>query len=610
MVSGNRYRLNTDGEPINNPAVRWPLAKGEMATRVREHAWADTPLGPVETWPPSLKSVVDVLLENGFPMVAMWGPDLIQIYNDPYREIIDARHPAALGRATRDTWPDYWPEVSPLLDRVWAGETIRRVDADFRVTRGGTTQDAWFELSYSPLRDESGAVAGALATALETTERVRTATALRDSEDRLRALVQDLEELHAQRESLLAVTAEARAEAEKANRAKDQFLITLSHELRTPLAPILLWARAMRDGHVPPHESGHAIDAIVLSAESQLQLIEDLRDLSRLESGRTQLDRRSNSVEDVARTAMDVIRPTARAKSVVVELDVTPALGHAVFDRGRLQQVFWNLLSNAVKFTPEEGRVWFRVRRRDGELEATVGDTGQGIEADFLPHLFQQFRQAHTHERLRYGGLGVGLALCRHLVELHGGTIEGHSDGPGRGAVFIVRMPWMTPDAAEAAGETGADGAIGAAGTALTGLKVLLVEDDENMRDIMRWTLEGAGATVVSAGSGTEALSVLDARDEVATPPDVMICDLGLPGMSGYDLMERLGADRRARGARAIPACAVSAFARDEDRRRAIDAGFDSYIAKPMTAQRLIEAVEELAAVASIDDLRDAGDRA
>ncbi|HMF40443.1 MAG TPA: ATP-binding protein [Polyangia bacterium] len=569
---------------------------------MREHAWANTPLGAIESWPQSLKTVVDLALASGFPMMVMWGPDLIQIYNDPYREILEeARHPAALGQPARKTWSDYWSGVSAIFDRVSKGETVRQVDARYRMMRGGTAAEVWFELSYSPLRDESGAIAGALVTALETTERVRSSAALRESEERLRAMLEDLEELHGQREHLLAATSEARAEAEKANRAKDQFLITLSHELRTPLAPILLWGRALRDGHVPPHDVGHAVDAIVLSAESQLQLIEDLRDLSRLESGRTQLDRRSNSVEDVARAALEVIRPTARAKGVIVELDVTPDLGQAVFDRGRLQQVWWNLLSNAVKFTPEGGHVWLRVRRRDAQLEAMVADTGQGIEADFLPHLFQRFRQGHTHERLRYGGLGVGLALCRHLVELHGGIIEGQSDGPGRGAVFIVRMPWITPDAASDGETRETTGGADAAATALNGLTVLLVEDDENMRDIMRWTLERAGAAVVGVGSGTEALSLLEAGDGSDGGPDVMICDLGLPGMDGYHLIERVGEDRRARGAKAIPACAVSAFARDEDRTRAIDAGFDSYLAKPMTAQRLIEAVEELAAVAETD---------
>jgi CheY-like chemotaxis protein len=266
-----------------------------------------------------------------------------------------------------------------------------------------------------------------------------------------------------------------------------------------------------------------------------------------LKSGRVHLDRRSNSVEDIARGALEVIAPSADAKGVAVTLDVPPDLGSAMLDRGRFQQVLWNLLSNAVKFTPEGGKVSLRIRKDAGQLEAVVADNGQGIEADFLPHLFQRFRQADMRERRRYSGLGVGLALCRHLVELHGGTVEGFSEGAGRGAVFTVRIPWIEPTDETFGDATDVAGADNAQAT-LRGLKVLLVEDDDNMRDILRWTLEGAGATVVPVGSGTDALAAIDAGDRNNTVPDVMVCDLGLPGMNGYELMERVVDHRRARG--------------------------------------------------------------
>ena len=342
---------------------------------------------------------------------------------------------------------------------------------DWRVRKDGTR--FWANAIVTAIRNDTDGVVGYT-------------TVIRD--------LSEQKELLEQREQLLAEATAARSEAELANRAKDEFLITLSHELRTPLAPILLWARALLEGSVPARDVDHAVEAIVLSAESQLQLIEDLRDLSRLKSGRVQLDRQTNSVEEVARAAVEVIMPSAQAKGVIVELDVTPDLGEAVFDRGRFQQVLWNLLSNAVKFTPEGGRVSLRVRRDDGQLEVVVADTGAGIEASFLPHLFQRFRQAQvdTPERHRYGGLGVGLALCRYLVELHGGVVEGTSEGPGCGAVFKVQIPWVTPDVPSATDTQ--DVLLGApTPSALLGLKVLLVEDDENMRDIMRWTLEGAG---------------------------------------------------------------------------------------------------------------------
>ena len=685
----------------------WPPGAGEMARRVREHAWQDTPLGPTESWPASMKSIVDMLLSSGFAMVALWGRGLISIYNDAYATLIGPKHPDVLGRPTPEAWPEFWPVVAPVIERVWAGETITFVDAEQKLLRRGKLEDGWFTNCYSPLRDETGAVAGVLVTLLETTARVRSEAALRASEERFRTLLQNVrdyaiflldeagyitewsegatrvfghsgavvvgrhvsilysaddtgigvpeaelreartngrvetegwrvhkdgtrfwaneiatairdergelvgftkvsrdlserKELQEQREELLAEATAARAEAEKANRAKDDFLITLSHELRTPLAPILLWARALRAEMVPANEITNAIEAIVMSAESQLQLIDDLRDLSRLKSGRVHLDMQSHSVEDVARAAIGVIGPGALAKGVTLDLDVAPDLGEAVLDRGRFQQVLWNLLSNAIKFTPEEGRVSLRIRHQADQLEAIVADTGQGIEADFLPHLFQRFRQAEMRERRRYGGIGVGLALCRHLVELHGGTVEGHSDGPGRGAMFIVRIPWIAPEAellGEDAPAAKPDGGV----TSLAGLTVMLVEDDQSMRDVMRWTLERAGAAVVTAGTGTEALSMLEASDRKVVP-DVMVCDLGLPGMNGYDLIEHVIARRRAHGQKAIPACAVSAHVRDVDRERAIDAGFDSFVAKPMSAQRLIEAVGELASVAGMHD--------
>jgi signal transduction histidine kinase/CheY-like chemotaxis protein len=681
-----------------------------MARRVREHAWEATSLGSAEAWPQSLKAIVDMLLSNSFAMAALWGPELIEIYNDAYADLIGAKHPEALGRGARENWPEFWPLTAPVIERVKAGESCMFVDAPVVIPRGDKPEERWFTNSYSPLRDEKGAIAGVLVTLLETTERMRSVAALRESESRHRLALEvaelgtwtwnletgvgDLDsraaeivglppgpitdgaaaqracvhpddidrlqreyeagtrtgepftvryrvirpdrtlrhvvsraravlddggrpirlvgtnrdvtaeyELEQQRERFLADATLARAEADQADRAKDQFLITLSHELRTPLASVLLWARALQSGTVTAQDLGRATDAIVQSAESQLQLIEDLVDLSRLKSGLIQLDRQTHSIEEVARTTIQMIGPTAQAKGLIVELDVARDVGSAMFDRGRYQQVLWNLLTNAVKFTSDGGRVSLRIRKIAGQIEAVVADDGQGIDAAFLPQLFQRFRRADMREKRRYGGLGVGLALCRHLVDLHGGTIEAQSEGLGRGATFTVRIPWIAP---EEDGELQDFIAVkpAAVPASLRGLRVLVVEDDDNMRDIMRWTLEGAGAEVLTVGSGNEALTVIDASDQSGSPPDVLVCDLGLPGLNGYDLIGRVLEHRRTRGKRAIPACAVSAFVRDVDRERAIDAGFDSYIKKPMTAQRLIEAVVELAAVASDSEFR------
>jgi PAS domain S-box-containing protein len=396
-----------------------------------------------------------------------------------------------------------------------------------------------------------------------------------------------------QREHLLAMAKAAQAQAEESNRAKDEFLAVLSHELRTPLAPILLWSRALRAGQVPPEALGRALDAIVQSAESQSRLIEDLLDLSRLKSGKLVLSPRSTPVGEAARGALEFIRPIAQAKTVALTFDSRLEDRCAVLDTARFQQILWNLLSNAVKFTPAGGRVSLCLRQHAGQLEVEVADTGQGIEAGFLPHLFQRFRQANMGESRPHNGLGIGLALCHQLAELHGGTIEAHSEGPGHGTLVRVRIPWVNaaavPDGKKASAPSSGD----SPSQLLHGLKVLLIEDDVSTRDAMRWTLERQGAKIREAASGAEALSTLDNET-----PEVIVCDIGLPGMNGYELIGRVLECCQRQGRKAIPACAVSAHARDADRRRAIEAGFELYVAKPVSAEVLVEALEELALLA------------
>ncbi|HEX3597160.1 MAG TPA: ATP-binding protein, partial [Polyangiaceae bacterium] len=303
-------------------------------------------------------------------------------------------------------------------------------------------------------------------------ERARTETALRES--------------NAQREHLLAAARAAQAEAEEANRAKDEFLATLSHELRTPLAAILLWSGAIKSGAIQPSELGRAVEAIVQSAKSQSRLIEDLLDLSRLTSRRLLLAVQNTSIEQLLRAAVEVVRPGAEAKNIGLELDLPGELGVAVLDPTRIQQVLWNLLSNGIKFTPPRGRVTLRARKKDRQLEIEVADTGEGIPLNFVPHLFQRFRQADMRETRKYAGLGIGLALSRYIVELHNGTIEAHSDGPGTGACFSVHIPWLEVDPTKTRTDGGA--APPQSLSSLHDVRVLLVEDDESTRDAMRWT--------------------------------------------------------------------------------------------------------------------------
>jgi PAS domain S-box-containing protein len=409
------------------------------------------------------------------------------------------------------------------------------------------------------------------------------------------------------RRSLGEATA-ARAEAEAANRANDEFLAIVSHELRTPLAAITIWAQAMRSGSVPPSELGRAIEAIAQSAASQSRLVEDILDLSRLAARKLLLDRSAVLVVEVARAAIEMIRPSADAKRLSLETDLEEHLGPALLDPARLEQILWNLLSNATKFTPEGGKIRLAVHKRESNLEIDVEDDGAGIARDFIPHVFDKFRQFDMGDTRQHAGLGIGLALTRQLVELHGGTIEARSEGLGKGSVFLVRLPWV--DAEFEAG-VAASAASALPPNALEGVRVLLVEDDADTRDAMSWMLTRAGAAVTPVGSAPEALAVLGISLDGAPPsadgaaetsdasPDVMVSDLGLPGMSGYELIEQIDDARRRLGRRLPPACAVSAHARDVDRRRAIEKGYELYLVKPIAPEELIQAVIDLRDVAA-----------
>ena len=385
----------------------------------------------------------------------------------------------------------------------------------------------------------------------------------------------------------------AQAAAERANRAKDEFLATLSHELRTPLAAILLWASALKSGAVPPEDASIAIDAIVNSAKGQSRLIEDLLDLSRLSSGHFQLTLDIVSIGDVIRAAVDVVRAAADVKAIHLEIDVPPDLGLADVDAIRIQQVVWNLLTNAIKFTDRGGHVKLVASGTDTSIQLTLTDNGDGISAEFLPQMFERFRQADMEDTRQYGGLGIGLALCRSIVGLHQGTVEASSDGLGRGARFVVTLPrGDVTGVAPAAEAEPVD-------LRLDNVRVVLVENDDSTREAMQRNLEQLGAEVVPMRSGPEALKLFASG---AAPPgartSVLLCEISLPGMSGYELIQELAAQSEAKGTTLVPACAVSGHAREVDRHRAIAAGFDFHLAKPITRERLLAAVDDLRAIA------------
>jgi signal transduction histidine kinase/ActR/RegA family two-component response regulator len=387
---------------------------------------------------------------------------------------------------------------------------------------------------------------------------------------------------------ILAHEHQMRAEAESASRIKDEFLATLSHELRSPLQPLLNWAYLLRSPNLDPASAERALDAIERSTKTLGQLIEDLLDVSRIVTGKLRLQARPVRLPGVVRAALEAVEPAGLAKSVTLEARIEPDLPAVMGDPDRLQQVLWNLLSNGVKFTPKGGRVTVTAAGRNSEVVLTVADTGAGIKGEFLPHVFERFRQAESSTNRAYGGLGIGLAIVRHLVELHGGSVAVASEGEGQGATFSVRLPVAAAirpaERAPAAVNTDAP-----VGRNLSGLHLLVVDDEADAREVMRFMLERGGARVRTAESAAHALDAI--REE---RPDLLISDIGMPVEDGYVLVRRLRAMEEGLGQR-LPAIALTAYASEEDTRRAIGAGFDAHLSKPVDPARLIDIAAELA---------------
>jgi PAS domain S-box-containing protein len=402
-----------------------------------------------------------------------------------------------------------------------------------------------------------------------------------------------LKKTQAERDELLAREQAARRQAEEANRLKDEFLATISHELRTPLNAMLGWARLLRSGRLDGAEAGRAVEIIERNTISQAQLIEDLLDLSRVVSGKMRLDVRDVHLAEVVEAAVESLRLAAEARSVRVQKVLDPKAGPVSGDPERLQQVVWNLVSNAIKFTPKGGRVHVRLERVHSRVELTVSDTGEGIAPAFLPHVFDRFRQAEGSTARRVGGLGLGLAIARHLVEMHGGTITVHSDGEGQGATFRVALPLraVTSEAFEAnrIHPTAAAAPPLDLSPTLGGLRVMVVDDEPDTRDVLDVTLTYAGAEVRTFGSGRE---VLDALEDWR--PDVIVSDIGMPDMDGYELIERVRTLPAGQGGDVL-AIALTAYARVEDRVKALAAGYQMHVAKPVEPVELIASVARLA---------------
>ena len=387
----------------------------------------------------------------------------------------------------------------------------------------------------------------------------------------------------------------ARAEAEMANRMKDEFLATVSHELRTPLNAIIGWTHMLRHGKLDHDAGSRAIDTIDRNAKAQAQLVEDLLDVSRFITGKLKLNIGPVDTASIINGAIDSLQPAATSKEIQIEVTIDPAIRHISGDASRLQQVVWNLLSNAIKFTPARGRVNVSLKRKDPDVELMVSDTGPGIDPDFVPFIFDRFRQADTGTARNFGGLGLGLSIVRHLVELHGGTVEAYSEGDERGATFRITLPNSVPPSCEPDAVSGKISSRCAQPTeketppgSIAGRQILLVDDDDDALKTLAEVLRERGAIVETAQSAKAAIEVLDRFQA-----DVIVSDLAMPEDGGYSLIQtiRAGENGERKLAQAI---ALTALVRVEDRARALSAGFNMFLPKPVQPSELISAIGNL----------------
>ena len=514
------------------------------------------------------------ILEQAAEAIVVCDPDGIIIRaSSSAREL--ARRPL-LREQVRVAFPLVTEGAHPA-ERALAGEIARGVEATLELP-GAPAMNVL--CAAAPLRND-GTVLGCVLTVVDVTRQKR------DEAERSGLL---------DAERAARVGAErARAEAEASNRSKDEFLATVSHELRTPLNAIVGWSRLMSGGTLPEPRQAHAVEVIRRNADAQARLIEDLLDVSRIVSGKMRLDIRPVDLATVIRAVVDSVRPALEAKQITLTQSFGAAEMTVTGDADRLQQVVWNLLSNAAKFTPRGGTVGVALERSGDSVEVLITDNGRGIEAAFLPHVFERFRQADGTISRQHGGLGLGLAISRHLVELHGGTIEVTSEGAEKGARFAVRLPRdATLTAAAVDSARGPVASVAPTSEAnLTGVHVLVVEDDDDSRELLVSILSRSGARTTSMRSGHDALDALDAL-EGADLPDVLVADIGMPGLDGYAFIRKVRELPDAR-ARRLPALALTAYARAEDRRRALEVGFQLHLAKPVDARDLAVSVASLA---------------
>jgi PAS domain S-box-containing protein len=461
--------------------------------------------------------------------------------------------------------PERREEEREILARLNIGERIEHFET-VRVAKDGRALD--ISLTVSPVKDGHGRIIGASKIARDITQRKR------DERELAR---------------LLSSERAARELAEEANRSKDEFVAVISHEIRSPLHAILGWIQLLQTGRLDSAKTARALDTIERSARTQAKLVEDLLDLSRFITGKLKLDVRTVDPAQIVQETVDSIRPAVEARALRLQTRLNAPGTVVTADPARLQQIIWNLLSNAVKFTPRNGLIQVYLNRIDSQIQIVVEDSGKGIESEFLPYVFERFSQANIASAKKHGGLGLGLAIVRHLVELHGGTVRADSPGEGQGSTFTVTIPLALREAAWIPPErplTGR-GVAREKGIQLNGLRILVVDDEAEMGDMLSTLLTQHGAEVSACRSAAEAIELIDQLH-----PSLLISDIGMPGEDGYSLIRKIRA--REKPGQTLQAIALTGFARLEDRLDALDAGFQMYVSKPVEAPELLTVVASL----------------
>jgi len=474
-------------------------------------------------------------------------------------------------------WIDFWEgdekeQAFQAVQTAAAGAPARF--EGFCKTAKGTLK--YWDVTVAPIFDADGKPHRLVSTSRDITER---------------------REAETERERLLKNEKNARRDAEIANRIRDEFLATVSHELRAPLNSILGWARLLEKGQLDQTMAEKAYHTIVRNAESQNRLIEDLLDVSRIISGKLRLEVMTIKPINVVDSALETVRPAAEAKGIKIEIKGEADISHITGDPNRLQQVVWNLLSNAIKFTPNDGTVRLEIEREEDFVEIRVKDTGVGIKEEFLPHVFDRFRQADASSIRKFGGLGLGLAIVRHITEMHGGTVRAESAGENKGSTFVVRLPLTVPTGdEESAIKNKLEGLEKKPEWKLDGMLILVVDDEEDTRQLLVQSLTFYGATVITANSAAEAFAAVQEKN-----PDLMVSDIGMPNEDGYSLIRRIRAlpDRQHRDVLAI---ALTAFTRARDRMKALTSGYQNHVAKPVEPDELATVIASLTGRLQIND--------